>query len=79
MPTLTVLASLICALPALASTADTASNSLKGRRDLDACMSRRMAADRMMSYNEASKTCKEQLAMRKPAAVQQLASNTANH
>jgi hypothetical protein len=38
-------------------------------------MSRRMAADRLLSYNDASKACKAQLALRKPAAAPQLAAN----
>jgi len=68
--------SLVCASFALASTADTANSALKGRRDINACMYRRMAADRMLSYNEASTVCKAQLALRKPAAPgPQLAAN----
>lgn len=67
LPLIAATGSLICALPAWGSTADSANLAHKGRRDLDACMSRRMAADRMLSYNEASKVCKVQLALRKPA------------
>jgi hypothetical protein len=67
---------LVSALPALGSTADTATSALKGRRDINACMSRRMAADRLLSYNDASKVCKAQLALRKPSAEPQLAANT---
>jgi len=76
--TLASTGSLVCATFALASTADTANSALKGRRDIDNCMSRRMAADRMLSYNEASKECKAQLALRKPATAvaAQLAANT---
>jgi hypothetical protein len=73
--TLAAIGTLLCALPALSSTADTANSALKGRRDLDACMSRRMAADRMLSYNDASKVCKTQLAQRKAASDPQLAAN----
>ena len=60
---------------ALAAAADKDSSALKARRDVEACMSRRMAADRLLSYNDASKACKAQLALRKPAAAPQLAAN----
>lgn len=73
--TLASTGSLVCASFAVASTADTANSALKGRRDLNACMSRRMAADRMLSYNEATQVCKAQLALRKQAAAPQLAAN----
>jgi hypothetical protein len=76
--TIAATGALICALPALGSTADTTNHALKDRRDINACMSRRMAADRMLSYNDASKVCKEQLALRKPtpsASGPQLAAN----
>jgi hypothetical protein len=67
--------SLVCASFAPAATADTANAAQKGRRDINACMWRRMAADRRLSYNEAATVCKAQLALRKPAPAPQLAAN----
>lgn len=37
------------------------------RRQMHDCMSRRMASDRLLSYNQAARTCKELL--QKPATV----------
>jgi hypothetical protein len=35
------------------------------RRQIASCMSRRMAADRLLSFNDAAKACKDQLKSRK--------------
>jgi hypothetical protein len=35
------------------------------KRQLSSCMSRRMASDRLLSYNDAAKACKFQLRSRK--------------
>jgi hypothetical protein len=40
---------------------DTISHSASPRRQLIACMNKRMSASRSISYNEASKVCKDQL------------------
>jgi hypothetical protein len=55
------------------ATAATPSNtrSLSPRQQLNACMTKAMAASRTLSYNEASKMCKAQLKPNPPA----LASN----
>jgi hypothetical protein len=35
------------------------------KRQIASCMSRRMAADRLLSFNDAAKSCKDQLKSRK--------------
>jgi hypothetical protein len=41
------------------------SESSISKRQIASCMSRRMAADRLLSFNDAAKACKDQLKSRK--------------
>lgn len=52
------------ASPALNAQEPRADNSVS-KRQVANCMSRRMAADRLLSFNEAAKVCKDQLKGRK--------------
>jgi hypothetical protein len=57
---------------ALAVAAPPASQSAVTKRQLNDCMSRRMAANRTLSYNDALRSCKERIQSQKEA----LASNS---
>lgn len=52
-------AALLGAIPALA--ADPGSRVISAKRQLALCMTKRMSDSKTLSYNEASKLCKEQL------------------
>jgi hypothetical protein len=45
-----------------------------GKRQIASCMSRRMAADRLMPFNEAAKICKDQLKSHKTDTAANVAS-----
>jgi hypothetical protein len=49
--------------------ADPANRPQTPRRQLTDCMTRRMSADRTLSYNAAAKRCKEELKTKDAAAV----------
>jgi len=55
------------ALTAGAAFADSTSHSATARHQLSACMTKRMAASRTLSYNDAAKTCKAELSTNPPA------------
>ena len=50
--------------------ADAASPTSPSRRQLSGCMTKQMTASRTISYNEASKVCKDQLKSQNDALVE---------
>lgn len=50
------------------------SEALIGKRQIASCMSRRMAADRLLSFNAAAKICKDQVKSRKTDTAANVAS-----